>query len=152
LILFLDFDGVLHPLFVPVGPRRGRAYEGPTLIHADLLSELLAPHLGDTEIVIASNWARRLSSQEICQLLPRPLSDRVTGSVWDEHATTSLSRYELITGWLLRHRPNHSDRWLALDDDARGWPDSERRHLVWCAEPINSRSIQAELLCRLGDL
>lgn len=51
-------------------------------------------------------------------------------AIWDEHATTSLSRYELISGWLLRHRPNHGGRWLALDDDARGWPDSERHHLV----------------------
>jgi len=37
------------------------------------------------------------------------------------------SRYEQIAGYGAR---NHIVRWVALDDDARGWPDEQRHRLV----------------------
>ncbi|WP_197065329.1 HAD domain-containing protein [Massilia sp. 9096] len=141
-ILYLDYDGVLHPADVRVTreePLRPRIYEGgrptdcPLFEHAPLLERLLEP-FPDVRISLATSWVRALGYKFAVQQLPPALRARVVGTIWQ--------------GWLLqvpplrRHDAVTTDaeerkvpRWLALDDDVEGWP-AERRHLV--VAPTNS--------------
>jgi len=151
LLLFLDFDGVLHPLAEPTGEGRGRPYTGPTLVYAPVLAELLAPWIERIDIVIASTWAKARSLDEIAVLLPESLGARVIGAVWDASVPPQASRFEAINRWLA-HVGYYDRMWIALDDDARGWPEDARCHLVWCRASLIDRSIQTELRARLAGL
>jgi hypothetical protein len=135
-ILYLDFDGVLHPADVRVtkdAPQQPRVYERgqptdhPLFEHATLLIRLLEPY-PDVRISLATSWVRMLGYEFAMRQLPPALQARVVGTIWQ--------------GWMLqappprRHDAITTDanerkvgRWLALDDDVDGWP-AERRHLV----------------------
>jgi hypothetical protein len=135
-VLYLDFDGVLHPADVRVSasePKRPRVYNGgstnhPLLEHAPLLERILAP-FADVKIVLSTSWVRVLGYEYTMQQLPAALRERVVGTVWQ--------------GELLQHPPRtrydaiQSDannrgvtRWLALDDDTEGWPEEQRYALI----------------------
>lgn len=127
-VLYLDFDGVLHPADVRVTtsePKRPRVYNGgptdhPLLEHAPLLERILAPFT-DVKIVLSTSWVRVLGYDYSVHQLPLALRERVVGTIWQ--------------GALLQHPPRMRydaiqtdanmrglDRWLALDDDVEGWP------------------------------
>ncbi len=135
-ILYLDYDGVLHPADVRVTkdePLRPRVYSGgrPTdhtlFEHAPLLERILQP-FPDVRISLSTSWVRTLGYELAREQLPPALQVRVVGTIWQGF----LLRYPPRT----RHDAIQTDveerrvqRWLALDDDLEGWPDS-RRHLV----------------------
>jgi len=138
LVLFLDFDGVLHPLFDYSADRsRVRIYTGPLFVHAQTLADALDPFQGCLEIVISSTWARKRSLGELRQLLPNSVSAFVVGATWHDGVRAEATRYEQLAEWLQRCRPNQGERWLALDDDTRGWPAHARGHLVESLEPLD---------------
>lgn len=135
-VLYLDFDGVLHPADVRVTeaePRRPRVYNGgptdhPLFEHAGLLQRILAPFI-DVKIILSTNWVRVLGYEFTVQQLPQALRQRVIGTIW--------------RGELLEHPPRtrhdaiQTDaaarglvRWLALDDDVEGWPEEQRYRLI----------------------
>lgn len=135
-ILYLDYDGVLHPADVrvskddPQQPRvysQGRATTHPLFEHAMLLEHILEPFPA-VRISLSTSWVRALGYEFAVQQLPPALQARVVGTIWQ--------------GWMLqvppprRHDAITTDaeerrvgRWLALDDDVEDWP-AERRHLV----------------------
>lgn len=141
-ILYLDYDGVLHPADVRIArnePQRPRVYNGgrPTnhllFEHAPLLERVLEP-FPDVRISLSTSWVRMLGYEFAVQQLPLGLRERVVGTIW--------------TGWLLSYPPRTrhdaittdaeergAGRWLALDDDIEGWPE-QRRHLV--VAPMNT--------------
>lgn len=131
LTLFLDFDGVLHPLWEPApfndwtlerihGPK---TYTGPFLIHAPILVELLTGYLPHIDIVISSNWAKRRDLNTLRNLLPAEIAGRVIDAVHHRLQVKpgTLSRWSEIE-WYREQHPDISDRWLAIDDDNSGWP------------------------------
>jgi hypothetical protein len=71
--------------------------------------------------------------------LPQGLRERVIGATWHSRFmqddqmldwwVSQSSRYEQIRRDVERRQPGD---WMALDDDERGWPSSEARHLVAC--------------------
>ena len=142
MILFLDFDGVLHP--DAVFRRGGR----PTLVHRDPDARLFmwAEHLTDSlmlfpdlRIVLSTSWARWLGFDRARDALTPALRARVIGSTWHSgmarvegysRAQTwwdSVTRYQQIRRYV--DRGGVSD-WLAVDDDGHGWSTAERRRLV----------------------
>jgi len=142
MILFLDFDGVLHSSEVYLVKREPvlRAEEGMTLFqHAPLLIEALEQR-PDIQIVLSTSWVARLGFDRAKGYLPAALQARVIGATWHRHAGVLkndwflLSRHVQIESYFRRHRATH---WLAIDDDAKGWPESERRHLVYCEDPAH---------------
>lgn len=150
MLLFLDFDGVLHPLFV-VDAETGysRPYDGRMLLHAPLLADILCPWLPQLEIVISSTWGRKRDLDTLRALLPAELAEKVSDAVHHhlpapDATNTITSRYAEIA-WYLKHmRPDAGDRWFAIDDDGRGWPDALIEHLVWCDQDLgDSRSQHA---------
>lgn len=82
MILFLDFDGVLHPDAVYL-TKRGvelRA-EGGLFMWSSLLSDALANH-PDIRIVLSTSWARQISYDHARKALPLPLRSCVIGATW----------------------------------------------------------------------
>ncbi|WP_430292802.1 HAD domain-containing protein [Pseudomonas sp. B1-22] len=138
MILFLDFDGVLHPDAVYLrGTRRIELRAaGELFMWAPQLIEALATH-HDIRIVLSTSWVRNLGYQKARKVLPAELGGRVIGATWhsamnqgwpDYIPWDHQTRYEQIAAWLAR-RLEHSP-WLAIDDDAEGWPDCLHKHLV----------------------
>ena len=155
IILFLDFDGVLHPLFnVGQNGRTATIYEGPFFVHAPRLAELLAPYLERIEIVISSSWGRTRSLEQLQTLLPSAIAARVTDTTWIQgHEADTRSalptRYGCIDQWLRFKLPGYAGRWLALDDDNRDWPSDELHRLVVVRGTLASPAVQIELADRL---
>lgn len=108
LTLFLDFDGVLHPLWEPGLP--AYPYQGPKLVSAPILADLLAPYLLRLDVVISSLWQCNRTLAELRSLLPAALAARIGDVTRREHYALDYrpklsSRYGEI--WLY---VNRSDR------------------------------------------
>lgn len=134
--LYLDYDGVLHPADVRVTtaePLRPRVYNGgatnhPLFEHAHLLERILAP-FPNVRLVLATSWVRTLGYEFTRQQLRPALRGRVIGTVWRgallEHPPRT--RYDAVQ---IDADARGLMRWLALDDDAEGWPEQERYRLI----------------------
>jgi hypothetical protein len=112
LILFLDFDGVLHP--DPCADAR-RLFE-----RAPRLAEALEP-FPEVEVVASTAWRNLMPFERLRGLLPARLAARViaiTPTFGTFDAITSLVPYRRqaeCAQWLrVNQRP--ADAWLALDD------------------------------------
>lgn len=163
LTLFLDFDGVLHPLWEPAsfnnwtserihGPK---AYVGPFFIHAPILVDLLTGYLPHIDIVISSSWARRRDLDTLRNLLPAEIAGRVIDAVHHRLQVKpgTLSRWSEIA-WYREQHPNIGDRWLAIDDDNNGWPAHAVVHLAYCnrdlGDPASQAAVKHVLFLRLA--
>ncbi|CAD6529255.1 hypothetical protein LMG27952_02279 [Paraburkholderia hiiakae] len=155
-LLYLDFDGVLHPENVWRRPRSGPYVATPpghTLFeHASLLVALLAPY-PDVRIVLSTSWVRVLGSvRKAARRLPPALRARVVGATFhgemDAHLFAAMPRGVQVWADVQRRRPHE---WLSLDDDGEGWPAMAREHLVLTdpvmgiSEPSAYSAIQAKL-------
>ena len=160
-ILYLDFDGVLHPdeAFLDA---KGRVYlrgEGQLLEHATLLAEILAP-FPNIKIVLSTSWVRMKSYSWVRRRLPETLRQLTIGATWhSRYARDSMeiewwreaSRYRQILRDVQRRSPS---RWLALDDDVEDWPKAEMSRVVAC-DPmtgLSSAATQTELIKRLQNM
>lgn len=160
MILFLDFDGTLHPNWT-LHERDGRQvaipYSGPWFVEAPILASIISPYSDRIDIVIASWWAYTRSIAEIAELLPRSIASRIIGSIWlPEHLSRyrdeSMSRYRSIQLWLDRHGIGPGNDWIALDDDAHGWPPELRDHLVHAQGTLANSAVQVALRRRLTEM
>lgn len=137
MILFLDFDGVLHPDAVYL-TKRGielRA-EGELFMWSSLLSDALANH-PDIQIVLSTSWARQIGYGHARKALPPALRSRVIGATWHSAMGRGWpnripwdvqTRYNQIATYL--NRLPYPVPWSAIDDDDEGWPDDQRKHLI----------------------
>lgn len=134
-ILFLDFDGVLHP---------GAVYQvqGKPVLRADgiglfewapILEELLAPH-PTVKVMLSTSWVEVFGLDDTRDFLPDALRERVIGATWTKRVKNEwkrCSRFEQIRRAAFREK---IDRWIAIDDDVRDWPASWNERLV-AADP-----------------
>lgn len=154
-LLFLDFDGVLHPLWAPapfndwqlevtLGPT---PYPGPFFLHASALAAVLSPYLERLEIVVSSTWGQGRSLGDLRLLLPAAVADRVIDAVHHHLPSTTKirSRWEEISWYLQNMRPYQGGHWLVIDDDAIGWPDAMRPQLVHCERDLGDARTRAKL-------
>jgi len=160
-ILYLDFDGVLHP-DEAFQDAKGRVYlrsPGQLLEYAPVLAEILAPH-PEIRIVLSTTWVRMKSYAWVRRHLPAGLRERVIGSTWhSRYGRDSLelewwreaSRYRQILRDVQRRSPS---QWLALDDDLDDWPAPEMARVVPCDPMLGlaSAATRAELVKRLSQL
>jgi len=157
-VLFLDFDGVLHPKSVFFQYRRGpfllnapghRLFE-----HAELLEQVLSPY-PNICIVLSTSWVRRYkgSIAKVARRLTPGLQARVVGATYhscmDAVEFGAASRGMQVWSDVLRRRP---DAWLALDDDFGDWPDWCRDNLVEtdAVLGISAPAVLAELRAKLA--
>ena len=160
-VLFLDFDGVLHPLWTPApfsdwqlevtfGPT---PYPGPFFLHAPVLAGVLSPFLKHLEIVVSSTWGKDRTLDELRGLLPAPVAARVIDAVHHHlpPTTKARSRWEEISWYLQNVRPYQRGHWLALDDDDSGWPTGMRSHLVHCERDFGDAVTRERLEAALAE-
>lgn len=139
LVLYLDYDGVLHNENVYWHPKRG-AYPGPpgfTLFeHAPLLHELLTPY-PEVGIVLSTSWVRLYGCTKTAKRLPQGLRARVLGATFhsqmDEAAFAARPRGQQVLDDVARRRPRG---WLALDDTDEGWPPEVRDRVLLTDERL----------------
>jgi hypothetical protein len=107
-VVFLDFDGVMHPVGVPAVDEDFRLIENPDLfVWRPILGRLLAPYpmIG---IIVSSDWRRLFDDATLVRLLG-PLATRFVGVV----ECYGSSRSEEI---LAEVRRRGLKEWVALDD------------------------------------
>jgi hypothetical protein len=136
MILFLDFDGVLHPARAVMGQQGPElAGDGSLFMWAEPLAGLLAEH-PHVQLVLSTSWARHLPFEQVRDFLPVALRRRVVGSTWHRIQTDpdfsrglpfsywrDSTRYQQVKRWVNVHRLS---RWAAIDDDAKGWDEPAR--------------------------
>lgn len=111
MIIFLDFDGVLH------------TYDGTTedlFCHAPRFSEVLRDHV-DIEVVISSDWRKDAgSAAELAAHFPVDVRHRFVGLTGvDSDAVGARKRERECWEWLCA-QGRERDSWIAIDD----WPDN----------------------------
>jgi hypothetical protein len=154
-VLYLDYDGVLHHCDVGrfrTPPTIRVLAEGHQLFeHASILTAALEP-FPQVKIVLSTSWVRALGYSVARDSLPEPLRRRVIGATFHTryHRGTEfeeLPRYRQIIQDVARRRP---ERWLAIDDDADGWPSTAYDNIVW-THPYNGlANSQGELAEKLA--
>lgn len=135
-ILYLDYDGVLHPADVRVAlaePRRPQVYvrgeptSHPLFEHVELLETLLKP-FPTLRIILATSWVREFGFDFALRQLTPNLQSRVVGATWREGMQVQLpARYYCIQ---VDAEERGLERWLALDDDLYCWPEKELHRVV----------------------
>jgi HAD domain in Swiss Army Knife RNA repair proteins len=161
-VIYFDYDGVTHPgeVYVhPTEPKIRLHAIGNTLFeNAPFLEEALAPY-PDLNIVLSTSWVHSFGFEYALDQLMPSLRKRVCGSTYDPNDPMAWrfarrTRYDQILGDVNRRKP---DRWLALDDDALGWPQKELGHLMLipgefglCSD-LARTELKARLALRFGN-
>jgi hypothetical protein len=126
-VLFLDFDGTLHPDYVYVNkdhvpflrlPEAHPMKAGTLFMWAPVLVGLLdqVPHF---DIVLSTSWALQFGLESTKAYLSEPLSNRVVDMTWSDpnvlwrHARSDIIRSQEITEYAQNEGISH---WVALDD------------------------------------
>jgi HAD domain in Swiss Army Knife RNA repair proteins len=116
-VLFLDFDGVLHPTTPGLDP---------FFVKAPLLDQALVGF--QIPIVISSSWRFFQSLDRLKTNLPKGLREKVVG-VTGSALTGKNPRHNEILNYL-KLNPQYSD-WIALDDSYWEFP-SNCLQLIQC--------------------
>lgn len=157
-VLFLDYDGVLHP---DAAFRTKHGIElraaGKLMMHAHILHEILQD-FPSVKICLSTSWVRMLGFKKARDSLPECLQSRTVSATWHSHMKATAregydlhTRYEQICGAVTRSRIKY---WVALDDDPDfSWPANDSR-LVRCDSDLGLGSIlsQEELRTKLAKL
>ena len=134
-ILYLDYDGVLHPEPVYRHPKGGMFFgvdhAGHRLFeNAEILVEALTPY-PEVAIVLSTSWVRVLSYSQAKAYLPEALRSRVIGATF--HSTMNKFEFDAMTrgAQVLADATRRAvTGWVALDDDDEGWVGPASKHLV----------------------
>lgn len=159
-ILFLDYDGVLHPDEVYL-TKRGPVLrtDGELFMWAPLLTDLL-DDFPSVRVVLSTSWVRRLGFRRALSFLPIAIQARVIGATWHSQMSKGLAgesgwdsrtRYGQIARYVAR---SQLSSWLAIDDDSLGWPPEAETHLLRCdpAHGISQRGLLDELDRKLKEM
>lgn len=156
LVLFLDFDGVLHPDAV-YRTRCGLELRAPgaLMMHAPILVEILSD-FPQVKICLSTSWVRLLDYRRARAYLPQVLQERTFSGTWHSQMPSApLDGYDLYTRYeQIRAAVTRAGitRWLAIDDDPdHSWPAHDSR-LVRCDSELglSYRPTQEELIAKLS--
>lgn len=126
LILYLDFDGVLHHedcRWNKHGPYINGPVEYKVFQHVGLLEQLLEPY-PQVKIVLSTSWVRTYGCIGAAKRMKsESLQKRVIGATFhskmDEAEFVAAPRGMQVWGDVYVRKPSD---WLALDDDYLHWP------------------------------
>ena len=158
LVLYLDYDGVLHHENVIWHPFVGCYLSAPDgykiFQHLDLLEDALAPY-PLVRIVLSTTWVRRYGCAGAAKNLHPSLRARVIGATFHSRMNAEefyrSPRGMQVWGDVVRRKPK---AWLALDDDYFNWPAWCRDRLVRSHEKegISDPIVLSELKQKLADI
>jgi hypothetical protein len=137
-VLYLDFDGVLHPQDVRMdgGVPYVRSPPGHGILeNAPVLQGLLTPY-PNLNIVLSTTWVRRFGYRGAVRYLHPELQRRCIGATW--HRGMGRYRFDFMTRGeqvLDDVKRRGSISWLAIDDNTEGWGVAESSHLI-ATDPI----------------
>lgn len=162
-LLYLDLDGVVQHEAVYWHPRRGPFISpaqapGRTLFEWLPQLEVALLPFPEVALVLSSTWCIRPGFGKALKNFPPALRSRFIGGTfhrrwhgadpWQLESFRSLPRGVQVWADVQRRKPKH---WLALDDDAVGWPSWALENLVRCdgATGLSSPQVQIELRQKL---
>ncbi|WP_051229165.1 HAD domain-containing protein [Paludibacterium yongneupense] len=114
MILFLDFDGVLH------------GWSQPAFQQVPRIDALLRDH-PDLEVVVTSSWRHSETLEQLAAHFAPELRPRFVGVTPNSRGAQSYTRYHEILDYL---EANGQDEWYALDDCAAFFPPGCPRLLL----------------------
>lgn len=112
MVLFLDFDGVLHPAV---------CYDRSRLFCRRPLLESVLRKCPSVEVVISSTWRFDRTLADLRELFASDIQDRIVGmtgrwqEIQDEASSATYVRQAEVEHWM-RASSRASKSWLALDD------------------------------------
>lgn len=118
-LLYLDFDGVLHP---------ASACHSRPFSRADALAECIAG--SKCEVVISSSWRHQWTLTELLDKLPIAIANRVIGTTGEAYIG-KFQRYNEIQRHLMSQAEWRQISWRALDDSFMEFPKSAAE-LILC--------------------
>ena len=121
MLIFLDFDGVLHP----------KGAGGPRFTRLSLFEAFLREsEISNVNIVISSTWRQAYGLPKLRSFFSVDIANRILGCTPSlESYRSEFERGEEIEVWLSK-RP--TETWVALDDDEEGFAPRLRSKLVLC--------------------
>jgi hypothetical protein len=133
--LFIDIDGVLHPMscitfdFID----REMAIEGEDLLRwTPILWDLIRPF--DVGLVVHSSWRHIYHPNEIMEAFPLPIRNRIVG------VTAEPGRYEGIIRYVECHG---IERFAVLDDMPGAFP-TRWPHLIECDPELGISALDVQ--------
>lgn len=157
-VVYLDFDGVLHDDAVYWSKQEGIHIRMPgrSLFEwAPILELLLNPH-PTVKIVLSTSWVRVKNFEFAKKKLPASLQKRVIGATFHKREMSrwdfdNMPRGAQVVADVRRRRPAG---WLAIDNDDQGWPADYLDHLVKTQDRLglSDPKVQLELRTRLTQL
>ncbi|CAN7659622.1 HAD domain-containing protein [Variovorax paradoxus] len=111
-LLFLDVDGVLHPVGADY------SFSSRFFSHLPLLEELLR-EFKSVDVIISSDWRRAENIEQLQRYFSGDIRHRIIGATpqIDPHVTVHHRRQLEIQAWLDGNGRSDAE-WVALDD----WP------------------------------
>lgn len=151
-ILYLDFDGVLHPSEVwMIGDKPVLQWpDDPALTlfcFAPILESILDDYdvAGRIKIILSTTWGQKFGLQKASDYLPDSLKSRVIGKTSHSEKPRGVQ--------VAQHARYHIKQqpWLALDDVAHMWPPEHLDKLIACdpGKGLSCLSTQAKLKAKL---
>lgn len=146
MVVYLDFDGVLHPLGTEALSADGQILRNPVLFcWLPLLEDALAP-FPEVQIIVSSDWNRLCTDGKLIELLGG-LGERFAGVLETRGGGRAA---EILTDARRRGLRN----WLALDDHAsvRSAEDAGDPRYISCnpLRGVNDESVLERLRAALA--
>ena len=110
-VLFLDFDGVLHPVGCP---HDEHFCQRPRF-------ESVMRQFPEVRIVISSSWRRIYKSDWLRSRFSRDIAERIIGTTQLWVPGEPQNRYQEILAFVAKNRLQDTS-WLALDDAVEDFP------------------------------
>ena len=129
-VLFLDFDGVLHPT---------NSYKSNLFIHRHQFEKVLRS-VPQIDIVISSSWRLHYEFDYLLQMFSQDIAARIVGVtprfalLDDSEVPDSLLGYPReaeCSAWIRANRPP-SEQWFAIDD------------MPWIFRPFSQRLFECD--------
>jgi len=120
-IVFLDFDGVLHP---------GSGSRDDHFMYLPRFENVIRK-FDNIRIVISSSWRYFYTLEQLRANFSKDISPRIVGVTPMLEDNTPGTRYKEIELYLSR-LPEPPDSWIAIDDANLGFPEG-CRNLILCS-------------------
>lgn len=132
MIIFLDFDGVLHPVF----PRRELPDEENQLFSYLPRLEGVLRDFPEIKIVISSSWRENRPWENVIKAFSLDIAARIIGATpvlkQKEPPYLKHPRHEEILDFLNQKNLTTAE-WVALDDDPKIYPP-DCQNLILCSD------------------